>query len=128
MPRRARWVSTMRSRSVLYSAMGAFRLDRPGWLRRVGAAHGNAQLGELYDRVLRIHVVDENAARILPEMGVLELVIDENVTLPRVIAFVDGHHREDSRRSEEHTSELQSLMRISYAVFFLKKKTSKNTT
>src|SRR3546814_9486898 len=25
-------------------------------------------------------------------------------------------------RSEEHTSELQSLMRISYAVFFLKKK------
>src|SRR3546814_1067083 len=28
-----------------------------------------------------------------------------------------------SPRSEEHTSELQSLMRISYAVFFLKKKT-----
>src|SRR3546814_3070352 len=27
-----------------------------------------------------------------------------------------------SRRSEEHTSELQSLMRISYAVFYLKKK------
>src|SRR3546814_1417102 len=30
-----------------------------------------------------------------------------------------GHHR-----SEEHTSELQSLMRISYAVFCLKKKTN----
>src|SRR3546814_2564090 len=30
------------------------------------------------------------------------------------------------RRSEEHTSELQSLMRISYAVFCLKKKTKKN--
>src|SRR3546814_5150949 len=29
-------------------------------------------------------------------------------------------------RSEEHTSELQSLMRISYAVFFLKKKTQSN--
>src|SRR3546814_5824786 len=28
-----------------------------------------------------------------------------------------------NRRSEEHTSELQSLMRISYAVFCLKKKT-----
>src|SRR3546814_6455989 len=28
----------------------------------------------------------------------------------------------DHRRSEEHTSELQSLMRISYAVFCLKKK------
>src|SRR3546814_9971783 len=30
-------------------------------------------------------------------------------------------------RSEEHTSELQSLMRISYAVFCLKKKTNNNT-
>src|SRR3546814_6613310 len=31
-------------------------------------------------------------------------------------------------RSEEHTSELQSLMRISYAVFCLKKKTTQSTT
>src|SRR3546814_1325499 len=30
-------------------------------------------------------------------------------------------------RSEEHTSELQSLMRISYAVFCLKKKQSRHT-
>src|SRR3546814_1150382 len=35
-----------------------------------------------------------------------------------------GRHRNGhtGRRSEEHTAELQSLMRISYAVFFLKKK------
>src|SRR3546814_6846912 len=32
-----------------------------------------------------------------------------------------------SGRSEEHTSELQSLMRISYAVFCLKKQTTKKT-
>src|SRR3546814_3974079 len=32
-----------------------------------------------------------------------------------------------ARRSEEHTSELQSLMRISYAVFCLKKKNYQNT-
>src|SRR3546814_2949063 len=32
-----------------------------------------------------------------------------------------------SRRSEEHTSELQSLMRISYAVFCLKKKKTTKT-
>src|SRR3546814_8698043 len=31
-----------------------------------------------------------------------------------------------ARRSEEHTSEIQSLMRISYAVFCLKKKKKKN--
>src|SRR3546814_2309736 len=34
----------------------------------------------------------------------------------------------EQRRSEEHTSELQSLMRISYAVFCLKKKTTNSTT
>src|SRR3546814_2511520 len=33
-----------------------------------------------------------------------------------------------AHRSEEHTSELQSLMRISYAVFCLKKKHTKKTT
>src|SRR3546814_5017019 len=33
---------------------------------------------------------------------------------------------ESAGRSEEHTSELQSLMRISYAVFCLKKKKQKN--
>src|SRR3546814_7619113 len=33
--------------------------------------------------------------------------------------YADDHYRD---RSEEHTSELQSLMRISYAVFCLKKK------
>src|SRR3546814_9674777 len=40
--------------------------------------------------------------------------------------LIDHHHRqaldEVIIRSEEHTSELQSLMRISYAVFCLKKK------
>src|SRR3546814_2142289 len=34
----------------------------------------------------------------------------------------DDTMRPEKRRSEEHTSELQSLMRISYAVFCLKKK------
>src|SRR3546814_4159494 len=39
-------------------------------------------------------------------------------------AITESHAAEPSasRRSEEHTSELQSLMRISYAVFCLKKK------
>src|SRR3546814_3152642 len=36
--------------------------------------------------------------------------------------------RAEEPRSEEHTSELQSLMRISYAVFCLKKKTQKIMT
>src|SRR3546814_3195149 len=36
--------------------------------------------------------------------------------------------RHDEGRSEEHTSELQSLMRISYAVFCLKKKIKHKTS
>src|SRR3546814_3079611 len=35
------------------------------------------------------------------------------------------HDNRETRRSEEHTSELQSLMRISYAVFCLNKKKTK---
>src|SRR3546814_469492 len=43
--------------------------------------------------------------------------------LPRGMAMLDSHNSpERTARSEEHTSELQSLMRISYAVFCLKKK------
>src|SRR3546814_4547494 len=45
------------------------------------------------------------------------------VALPDV-GRLSRHHR----RSEEHTSELQSLMRISYAVFCLKKKKTTHTT
>src|SRR3546814_7995431 len=37
----------------------------------------------------------------------------------------DSPRQGQARRSEEHTSELQSLMRISYAVFCLKKKTKR---
>src|SRR3546814_20819108 len=41
------------------------------------------------------------------------------LTRPSIMAYM--------ARSEEHTSELQSLMRISYAVFCLKKKNKKQT-
>src|SRR3546814_1581768 len=52
---------------------------------------------------------------------------------PEAAAALGLVHKADvtvplSARSEEHTSELQSLMRISYAVFCLKKKTIKAST
>src|SRR3546814_3342093 len=40
----------------------------------------------------------------------------------------DARIQQKNRRSEEHTSELQSLMRNSYAVFCLKKKTNPTPT
>src|SRR3546814_5803510 len=66
------------------------------------------------------------------EVGDLQgIVLDE---LPARLHHVAHQRREDlvggdrvfdpHLRSEEHTSELQSLMRISYAVFCLKKKTT----
>src|SRR3546814_5774849 len=48
------------------------------------------------------------------------------IVVPRVVVAEIGTVVE-IRRSEEHTSELQSLMRISYAVFCLKKKKSQLT-
>src|SRR3546814_8923982 len=41
------------------------------------------------------------------------------------LAIARGHRADHADRSEEHTSELQSLMRISYAVFCLQKKTTR---
>src|SRR3546814_7369447 len=55
--------------------------------------------------------------------------IDEDQRLGGL--FLGETFKNGRLRSEEHTSELQSLMRISYAVFCLKKKTHKhkyNTT
>src|SRR3546814_5426893 len=62
--------------------------------------------------------------------GLSGLVVDRYADLLVVEFFSAGmfRHREwiyDALRSEEHTSELQSLMRISYAVFCLKKKKKK---
>src|SRR3546814_4712633 len=61
-----------------------------------------------------------------PRVEVLEHLLDGRVLaglllLVPVGAVEDGRGDEGGR-SEEHTSELQSLMRISYAVFCLKKK------
>src|SRR3546814_8188732 len=47
---------------------------------------------------------------------------------PRSSSTIWRRRRWCNGRSEEHTSELQSLMRISYAVFFLKKKTKTTIT
>src|SRR3546814_4086454 len=61
------------------------------------------------------------AARyVLIDFDVSAMLGEDNLVPP-----IHNLHREDhapSIRSEEHTSELQSLMRISYAVFCLKKK------
>src|SRR3546814_3513398 len=62
------------------------------------------------------------------EKGRLSVMQDFAVPVPMyVIADQLGVPRSHRDRSEEHTSELQSLMRNSYAVFCLNKKTQQKT-
>src|SRR3546814_8633484 len=69
---------------------------------------------------------ERRAARLLDVTGLtpdgLRAGVGDHATLAAVMTFLEGHEPD---RSEEHTSELQSLMRISYAVFCLKKKKQK---
>src|SRR3546814_4723468 len=76
------------------------------------------QLSVILESVASISVVA--AGDIPPTSHALPLtnVFREDVVVPGLTA-------EQALRSEEHTSELQSLMRISYAVFCLKKKKNK---
>src|SRR3546814_17452644 len=56
-------------------------------------------------------------------LAVLVGVLAGGVDVEAVMRMLHGRYPDAARhRSEEHTSELQSLMRISYAVFCLKKK------
>src|SRR3546814_2885363 len=61
--------------------------------------------------------------RVAKALTALGYQVHRNVGKTGVVGVLDG-----KSRSEEHTSELQSLMRISYAVFCLKKKNSINDT
>src|SRR3546814_3736067 len=56
----------------------------------------------------------------------LNQALKANVIFKRDIDYIVKSDKVIIIRSEEHTSELQSLMRISYAVFCLKKKNKKN--
>src|SRR3546814_5999286 len=74
-----------------------------------------------------------DTANVLAELATDDFLagrIDDGRFAARVRGLADrdidariwGFRKHSSDRSEEHTSELQSLMRISYAVFCLKKK------
>src|SRR3546814_10714242 len=68
----------------------------------------------------RVLEVSQSAVRIIVSLVVTGVALLLLVGIAAVSRGVDV--TEHQHRSEEHTSELQSLMRISYAVFCLKKK------
>src|SRR3546814_5534271 len=102
-PPRSTRTDTLFPYTTLFRSILAGR--RPGAVDALAAAHGVADkcLVRVAGRPMIAHVLESAAVS-----GAGKI-------------FVSTHHR-----SEEHTSELQSLMRISYAVFCLKKKKNKN--
>src|SRR3546814_8947250 len=70
----------------------------------------------------RVHFNDADITRMAPYQRAREGLIQ--VPEGRQLFSEMTVHENILLRSEEHTSELQSLMRISYAVFCLKKKTN----
>src|SRR3546814_1479094 len=90
----------------------------------------------LFRAVTGGQVVNPDVGLVLREVGLEVLGTARRVVVNKdSTVIVDGGGTQEaiegrkaqlrSERSEEHTSELQSLMRISYAVFCLKKKKNK---
>src|SRR3546814_2606561 len=82
--------------------------------RRVGIHVDEHEAAESFDAHLR--------QRQVLEIDVREIPVAQRFLVRTVEVPGPAMERAFEFRSEEHTSELQSLMRISYAVFCLKKK------
>src|SRR3546814_6297108 len=82
-------------------------------------AHGALAVGDLAQEV-----ADEQRHVLAPFGQARQVDREDGETVEEVLAETAMADRlvDVAMRSEEHTSELQSLMRISYAVFCLKKK------
>src|SRR3546814_10557761 len=85
----------------------------------------NQRLSEKYAAAVYLKREDLQVVRSYKLRGAYNKIskLTEAERAKGVICASAGNHA----RSEEHTSELQSLMRISYAVFCLKKKKNKTT-
>src|SRR3546814_5768047 len=77
---------------------------------------------ESFDAVKRLHASGLEVVLLTGDSTAVANAVAKELNIDTVFAEVLP---EDKVRSEEHTSELQSLMRISYAVFCLQKKKNK---
>src|SRR3546814_6851389 len=87
-------------------------------MRHVNVVPPGRMRAGLFQALAQQNLKREVALSVTNFFAVAEMiaVTDYVATLPRLICRRLAH---DARRSEEHTSELQSLLRSSYAVFFL---------
>src|SRR3546814_3306083 len=77
----------------------------------------------------RLLTIEDTRELVVPHKNVVHMIYSKDGTgTAKVTAKELLESALRMRRSEEHTSELQSLMRISYAVFCLKKKNRSHIT
>src|SRR3546814_7343016 len=103
-------------------------LSPPKPLNSVSRKYRNS--GTLFTRVQGQHGPVAMTSSCLAVNSPLHLYLARAATCHRPVAakrcrWID--HSAPAQRSEDHTSELQSLMRISYAVFCLKKKNQQHS-
>src|SRR3546814_2948906 len=100
------------------------RSARDGYRSLIGLnvfMNGSAGLDNLRESRRLLHRFADEAERAICRV----YSVDLKHCLQDVRAYRRGYSKQRLSRSEEHTSELQSLMRSTYAVFCLKKKTKK---
>src|SRR3546814_6484946 len=100
---------------TLFPYTTLFRPSRAAWrwLLELYAAGLFAPEALITHRFGLDQVADAFAVLTNLDAGALKVTVESGMTAAKAVHY---------SRSEEHTSELQSLMRISYAVFCLKKK------
>src|SRR3546814_10699795 len=106
------WSSDVCSSDLVDSGVAAISNDTDSSAASLDG-DANSEAAQLLDVIPVKSLHPEEALPVTPAPRSTSRVIEEIV--------VTAQKREESR-SEEHTSELQSLMRTSYAVFCLKKK------
>src|SRR3546814_9580377 len=94
------------------------RVDFARGRRLIELANCYRELGKGIQAAQTYDAADAHFRKLGPEPASVVFAINGN----RAKLQMRERHYDQALRSEEHTSELQSLMRISYAVFCLKKK------
>src|SRR3546814_6572543 len=111
------WSSDVCSSDLADPAKGVAYLERA---HKAGIPSATARLGEAY---LEGRGVPQDPGKAIPLLQQAAEAGQPGAMMALGQGYLKG---EGLPRSEEHTSELQSLMRISYAVFCLKKKKREN--
>src|SRR3546814_2859396 len=105
-----------------HASVGRIGDRRPTDDRALGDAGQSGRRPHRIDRILEA-LLQPRVGIALDPLGLPELIIGIPLpTRPEIPLQPEERVPDRIFRSEEHTSELQSLMRISYAVFCLKKK------